>query len=134
MEQIDLGEESTRTVVSKLAEKVPIDQMLNRLVVVGSNLQPVELQGVVSQGLVFCASIGEAVEVLSPPTDAVVGEVISIEGVATDHKETVARKIFERAIKGLQTNDNCVACYKDVPLTTSKGPITVSSLKRADIK
>jgi len=134
VEQIDLGEDAPRTVVSKLAEKVPIEQMKDRLVVVGANLQPAELQGVVSQGLVFCASIGEDVEVLTPPEGATVGEEITIEGVPTDFSEEVNRKVFSRAIKGLATNDECVACYKGAPLRTSKGVVTVSSLKGADIK
>merc|ERR1712137_171484 len=134
VEQIDLGEDAPRTVVSKLAEKVPIEQMKDRLVVVGANLQPAELQGVVSQGLVFCASIGENVEVLTPPEGATVGEEITIEGVPTDFSEEVNRKVFSRAIKGLITNDQCVACYKEAPLQTSKGPVTVSSLKGAEIK
>merc|ERR1712110_115657 len=134
VEQIDLGEDAPRTVVSKLAEKVPIEQMKNRLVVVGANLQPAELQGVVSQGLVFCASIGENVEVLTPPEGATVGEEITIEGVPTDFSEEVNSKVFSRAIKGLITNDQCVACYKEAPLQTSKGPVTVSSLKGAEIK
>merc|ERR1712137_595128 len=134
VEQIDLGEDAPRTVVSKLAEKVPIEQMKNRLVVVGANLQPAELQGVVSQGLVFCASIGENVEVLTPPEGATVGEEITIEGVPTDFSEEVNRKVFSRAIKGLITNDQCVACYKEAPLQTSKGPVTFSSLKGAEIK
>jgi len=134
VEQIDLGEDAPRTVVSKLAEKVPIEQMKDRLVVVGANLQPAELQGVVSQGLVFCASIGEDVEVLTPPEGATVGEEITIEGVATDFSEEVNRKVFSRAVKGLATNDECVACYKGAPLSTSKGVVTVTSLKGADIK
>jgi len=134
VEQIDLGEETPRTVVSKLAEKIPIEQMQDRLVVVGANLQPAELQGVVSQGLVFCASVGEDVEVITPPAGVTVGEEISIEGVPTDFSEEVNRKVFSRAIKGLATNGDCVACYKDTPLMTSKGAVTVTSLKGADIK
>merc|ERR1712100_557101 len=65
VEQIDLGEEKPRTVVSKLAERIPIEQMRDRLVIVGTNLQPADLQGVVSEGLVFCASKGDDVEVLN---------------------------------------------------------------------
>merc|ERR1712137_523717 len=128
VEQIDLGEETPRTVVSKLAEKIPIEQMQDRLVVVGANLQPAELQGVVSQGLVFCASVGEDVEVITPPAGVTVGEEISIEGVPTDFSEEVNRKVSSRAIKGLATNGDCVACYKDTPLMTSKGAVTVTSL------
>jgi len=136
VEQIDLGEEKPRTVVSKLAERIPIEQMRDRLVIVGTNLQPADLQGVVSEGLVFCASKGDDVEVLTPPEGSTIGEDIKCEGVniVPEPGQTITRKIFGRAVKGLQTNDSCVACYKDTPLSTSKGNVTVSSLKGAEIK
>jgi len=135
VEKIDLGEDQPRTVVSKLAEKIPIGEMKDRLVVVASNLLPATLQGVESAGLVFCASIGDSVEVLSPPEGSKIGEQIQVQGLNIQpDKEPITRKVFSKALKGLKTNDDCVACYKDVPLSTSKGNVTVASLKGAEIK
>lgn len=135
VEQIDLGEDKPRTIVSKLAEKIPIEEMRDRLVVVASNLQPANLQGVESAGLVFCASIGDNVEVLTPPEGSTIGELISVKDLTIKPDEAlIGRKVFSKAIKGLATNNDCVACFKDTPLSTSKGNVTVKSLKNADIK
>merc|ERR1711862_1013498 len=81
-----------------------IEQMRDRLVIVGTNLQPADLQGVVSEGLVFCASKGDDVEVLTPPEGSTIGEDIKCEGVniVPEPGQTITRKIFGRAVKGLQ--------------------------------
>jgi len=135
VEQIDVGEKEPRTVVSKLAEKIPIEEMRERMVVVATNLLPATLQGVESAGLVFCASIGDNVEVLSPPEGSKIGEQIQVKGLNIVPDTTpITRKVFSKALKGLSTNDECVACYKDVPLSTSTGNVTVKSLKSAEIK
>jgi len=135
VEKIDLGEETPRTVVSKLAEKIPIEEMKDRLVVVATNLSPATLQGVESCGLVFCASIGESVEVLTPPEGSKIGEQIQVKGLQIQpDTDPITRKVFSKALKGLKTNDSCVACYKDVPLSTESGNVFVKSLKGAEIK
>lgn len=134
VEKIDLGEDEPRTVVSKLAEKIPIDEMKDRLVVVATNLVPADLQGVTSAGLVFCASIGENVEILNPPEGSVIGEQVLVKDLNIVPDDAITRKIFGKATKGLQTNDDCVACYKGVPLYTSKGNVRVISLQGAEIK
>lgn len=56
VEQIDLGEEKPRTIVSGLVNFVPIEKMQNRLVVVLCNLKPAKMRGVESHGMVLCAS------------------------------------------------------------------------------
>lgn len=109
--------------------------MKDRLVVVASNLQSANLQGVESAGLVFCASIGESVEVLSPPEGSTIGEQILVKGLTIKPDEVpITRKVFSKAVKGLKTNKDCVACFKETPLSTSKGNVTVKSLKDAEIK
>lgn len=59
VEQIDLGEDKPRTVVSGLVKHVPIEEMKNRLVVVMCNLKPAKMRGVTSEGMVMCASSPE---------------------------------------------------------------------------
>lgn len=56
VEKIDLGEGEPRTVVSGLAKFVPIEEMLNRSVVVLCNLKPAKMRGVESKGMVLCTS------------------------------------------------------------------------------
>jgi tRNA-binding EMAP/Myf-like protein len=50
------GEEKPRTIVSGLADFVPIEEMENRLVVVLCNLKPAKLKGVMSAGMVLCGN------------------------------------------------------------------------------
>lgn len=64
VEEIDLGEDKPRTVVSGLVRFVPIEQMQNRLVVCLCNLKPAKMRGIESQAMVMCASTLEKVEIL----------------------------------------------------------------------
>ena len=43
------------------------------------------------------------------------------------------KKIFEKVAESLKTNADGVACWKDIPMMTSKGAIT-SALKNAMIR
>lgn len=58
VEKIDLGESSgPRTIVSGLVNYVPLSEMENRMVVVLANLKPANLRGILSHGMVLCASV-----------------------------------------------------------------------------
>lgn len=54
--KIDLGEESPRTIVSGIAKWYTPEEMVGKQVVVVTNLKPVKLRGIESQGMVLCAS------------------------------------------------------------------------------
>lgn len=56
VETIDLGEAEPRTIVSGLANFVPLEEMQNRFVAVLCNLKPAKMRGVESKGMVLCAS------------------------------------------------------------------------------
>jgi tRNA-binding EMAP/Myf-like protein len=57
IEKIDLAEESgPRTIVSGLVHYVPIEKMQDRMVVVLANLKAAKIRGVLSHGMVLCAS------------------------------------------------------------------------------
>lgn len=56
VEQIDVGEDKPRTIVSGLVNYIPIEKMQNRLVLVCTNLQPAALRGVTSEGMVLAAT------------------------------------------------------------------------------
>lgn len=57
VEKIDIGEPTTRTIVSGLVNFIPIDEMKDRMVVVLCNLKPAKMRGIESQGMVLCASV-----------------------------------------------------------------------------
>jgi methionine--tRNA ligase beta chain len=138
VEKIDLGEESgPRTIVSGLVKFVPLDQMLNRLVVVVANLKPAKLKGILSAGMVLAASNDDhtQVEVLDPPAGAKPGERVTFAGVTgePDAQLNPKKKIFEEVKPHLRTNADRVAQFKDIPFMTSAGPCTVATLASSSL-
>ena len=57
LEQIDVGEEKPRTVISGLAGLVPLEAMKDRMVVMLCNLKPQKMRGIESQAMVMCGSL-----------------------------------------------------------------------------
>ncbi|KAL3144825.1 hypothetical protein ABBQ38_001932 [Trebouxia sp. C0009 RCD-2024] len=137
VEEIDLGEDKPRQVVSGLVKFVPADQMQNRRVVVVTNLKPAKMRDVMSYGMVLCASndAHDEVEPILPPEDVPVGEKIMFEGYGAEPEAQLnpKKKIFEKISPDLRTYADGVAQYKSAPFMTSKGPV-VSKLTNAAIK
>eukprot|EP01105_Mastigella_eilhardi_P004925 TRINITY_DN1663_c0_g1_i1.p1 TRINITY_DN1663_c0_g1~~TRINITY_DN1663_c0_g1_i1.p1 ORF type:complete len:1342 (-),score=293.54 TRINITY_DN1663_c0_g1_i1:57-4082(-) len=80
VEEVDVGEERLQ-IVSGLVQHVPLDQMLNRLVVVTRNIREVTLQGTRSMGkLVGIEAADGSVELLCPPTSARPGTRVGLRG------------------------------------------------------
>lgn len=138
VEKIDLGESSgPRTIVSGLVKFVPLEQMLNRLVVVVANLKPSKLKGIMSAGMVLAASNDDhtQVEILDPPANATPGERITFQGVTgeADAQLNPKKKIFEEIKPFLTTDAQRVAHFKSLAFTTSAGPCTVATLANAKL-
>ena len=57
--KIDLGEAEPRTIVSGIAKYYTPEEMVGKQVIVVTNLKPVKLRGILSQGMVLCASDDE---------------------------------------------------------------------------
>ncbi|XP_067050176.1 tyrosine--tRNA ligase, cytoplasmic-like isoform X1 [Acropora muricata] len=143
MEEIDVGEEKPRTVVSGLADYVPLEELEGRLVVVICNLKPVKMRGILSQAMLLAASITGSegkrqVTPLCPPADCKPGDRVVIKGYeheiagAPDEQLNPKKKIFETLQTDLLTNEDGVAEYKGCPMVTSAGQIT-APLKNAQI-
>ncbi|RHN64384.1 putative methionine--tRNA ligase [Medicago truncatula] len=132
IEEIDVGEEQTRTVVSGLVKYIPVDQLQNRKVCVLCNLKPATMRGIKSQAMVLAASNDDhtKVELVEPPSSACVGERITFPGHEGKPDELLnpKKKIWETLQTELHTNEELVACYKNVPLTTSAGVCKVLSI------
>lgn len=58
---MDLGEGKNRTIVSGLVKHVPIEEMQNRIAIFMCNLKPAKMRGVLSEGMLMCASTPEKV-------------------------------------------------------------------------
>lgn len=156
IEQIDCGEATgPRTVISGLAKFIPLEKLIGKKVVVICNLKPSKMRGVMSEGMVLAASAGsdesEVVELLEAPEGAMVGELLSIEGLPqstpdTQLKSKSALDAWKRVGSLLSTNSDRVGTYLGPDtlhggassvsrrLMTSAGPCTVSTLKGAAIR
>jgi aminoacyl tRNA synthase complex-interacting multifunctional protein 1 len=133
VEEIDVGEDNLRQVVSGLAKFLTEDEMLNRRVLVLANVKPSKLRDVLSSGLVLCTSNDDhsQCEPVIPPKEAKIGERVTAEGHEGKPEAVLnpKKKQWEKIYPHLHTDDAGVACYKGKPLTTSAGPCTSSIVK-----
>lgn len=121
VEEIDVGEEKPRTVVSGLRKFVSEEDMKGRMVAVVCNLKPAKMRDIVSYGMVLCASNADHTQVdpIIPPEGSTVGSRIMCEGFDRDAEGQInpKKKIFERIAPELSTDagtsGNCfvTSCY-----------------------
>ena len=73
---------------------------------------------------------------VEPPESANVGERVSFPGFEGQPDDVLnpKKKVFETLQVDLHTNTNLVACYKDIPFTTSAGVCTVSTISEGSIR
>ncbi|KAL4440332.1 hypothetical protein ABPG75_003333 [Micractinium tetrahymenae] len=130
LEEIDLGEEQPRQVVSGLVKFVPQEQMEGRRVVVVCNLKPAKMRDVMSYGMVLCASneAHDQVDPVIPPEGVPVGERITFEGFNREPEAQLnpKKKQFERIAPDLRVDANGLCVYRGVPMMTSKGAVTAT--------
>jgi methionine--tRNA ligase beta chain len=142
IEQIDVGEDVERPILSGLAQFMPLDAVKGALVVVVCNLPPRPIAGVTSFGMVLCASEVDAAgnkvktEFVRPPAGARVGERIVFDahpGEPEAANKIKKKKGWETCAPDLATDANCVATYKGDPFKTSAGPCTAATVKMGPI-
>lgn len=147
VEQINLGEEQPRTIVSGLVKHIPIDQMKGSWVAVLCNLKPASMRGVKSEGMVLCATGPDGkVELLKPPENSQPGDRVYFDGFQEGTPDAVLnpkKKVWETIQPTLFTGDDLLAGYKLVVegqpekiclMRTAKGVIKSSTTKQATIK
>lgn len=126
VEQVDVGENEPRTIVSGLVKYVPLDDMVDRSVIVLCNLKPRAMRGVTSYGMLLCASNNDhsQVDPLAAPNDAHIGELVTFYGhkTAPVDPSNRATKAFDRVVESLRTDEDGIAKFEDVEFSTSKGP------------
>lgn len=136
-EHIDLGEKGVRQICSGLRAFKTKEQMEGARVCVIVNVKPGKLRDVTSDGLVLCTSNSDhtVVDFVVPPEGAAVGERVMFPGFEGEPEDVLnpKKKQLDAVSPDLKTNADGVACYKDVPFTTSAGVCT-SSLKDCFIK
>ncbi|XP_042452459.1 probable methionine--tRNA ligase isoform X3 [Zingiber officinale] len=138
VEEIDVGEESTRTVVSGLAKCIPLQQLENRKVCVLCNLKPATMRGIKSHAIVLTASSNDntKMELVDPPAAAAVGEPVTFPGYSNEPERILSAKskVWEKVQADLHTDSALVACYRDVPFTTSAGVCKVATIANGVIR
>lgn len=91
VEEVDVGEESPRTICSGLVSFMPASALTGSTVTVLCNLKARKMRGVSSHGMLLCASndAHDAVELLRPPEAAAAGERVRFGGAAESGAEDV---------------------------------------------
>ena len=123
--ELDVGEK--RTVCAGLKESYTKEELKDKLVVLVYNLQPADLRGVESQGMILAAVKKDAVRILQPKGKP--GDLVGIAGVPR-HPKPVMFNEFTK-IK-MQTSKTKVL-YKDKELTTDERPV-FSELDEAKVR
>ncbi|KAL5200070.1 hypothetical protein ABZP36_021273 [Zizania latifolia] len=138
VEEIDVGEAAPRTVVSGLVKFIPLEEMQNRKVCVLCNLKPVAMRGIKSHAMVLAASNEDhtKVELVEPPESAAVGERVTFAGYSGEPEASLnaKSKTWEKLSADLHSNGELVACYRDVPFTTSAGVCKVKTIGNGEIR
>ena len=130
VETIDLNESNgPRQVLSGLVKYMTESELLNQKVLVCCNLKPAKMRGMDSFGMLLAADKEDKVVLVQPPADTEIGERISVEGFVAEPQAQIDGKkadapLFAAVFNELKSDSNGVACYKGIPLMTSKGPCT----------
>lgn len=130
VETIDLNESTgPRQVLSGLIKYMTESELLNQKVLVCCNLKPAKMRGMDSFGMLLAADKDDKVVLVQPPVDAQIGERISVEGFTAEPQIQIDGKkadapLFAAVFNELKSDSTGVACYKGIPLMTSKGPCT----------
>jgi len=136
VEEVDVGEEKPRTVISGLVKFIPIEEMQNRKAILMCNLKPSKMRGIMSEAMVMCASTPDKVEILTPPEGSAPGDLVQVEGFERkpDAQLNPKKKIFEACAPDLKVNADKVATYKGVPWTVNGQKCHSTALTDVQIK
>ncbi|HUC39060.1 MAG TPA: hypothetical protein VL944_02930 [Candidatus Acidoferrum sp.] len=71
--KVDLGELGTRSIVAGIKEKYTIDELLGRRVIVVANLEPKNIAGTLSEGMLLAAENNGELSLLQPDKELAEG-------------------------------------------------------------
>ncbi|KAI8803253.1 hypothetical protein BJ742DRAFT_683376 [Cladochytrium replicatum] len=145
VEQMDVGEDKPRTVVSGLVKHMKESDLKDKLVVLVCNLKPAKMRGIESQAMVLCATDPDTgkVELIEPAGSSKPGERVYFgeyrgtpDGVLNPKK-----KVWETVQPQFITDAKCRATYVDaeskavsVMVTASGGECKATSVVGGGIK
>jgi aminoacyl tRNA synthase complex-interacting multifunctional protein 1 len=131
-EKVDLGKEGgPRQILSGLRKFYNNEDMQDKLVLVLCNLKKQNLVGVSSHGMVLCACNADHTEVefVIPPPNAKIGERVmfgNIEGEPETENKFAKKKMLEKLVLDLKTDQDGVVIWKEAKSVTSAGPCVAS--------
>ena len=136
VEQVDMGEEKPRTVVSGLVKSMQPEEMLNQMVVLVANLEATKIRGVKSEAMVLCATSvdGTKTEFVQPPPGTAPGERVFIEGLEGEPLKKATKDVFGSVQPDFKTSEERVATYKGHDFRTKDGVCSVKSVVGGSIK
>ncbi|CAM9395994.1 unnamed protein product [Heterosigma akashiwo] len=105
------------------------------MVVVLCNLKPRAMRGIMSPGMLMCASDENKtkVEPITPPEGSTIGELITFEGYQVNPLKPGLRanRAYEEVAGGFAARpEDGVAVWEGVPLATRAGPVTSQLIGR----
>jgi lysyl-tRNA synthetase class 2 len=141
VENIDVGEEKPRQIVSGLVKYVKEEDFVGKLVLVFANLTPKPLRGQDSFGMVLCAEneneAGEKllVELAAPPADAKPGDKVTFGTLtaAGEVPKELPRKTVDRLMKDLKTDASGTPVWQGHAFLVNGKPCT-SNAKNGVVK
>ncbi|XP_039996753.1 aminoacyl tRNA synthase complex-interacting multifunctional protein 1-like [Xiphias gladius] len=116
IQEVDMGENAPRTVISKLGGKTHLEQLQGVLAVLLCNVKASKMRGVVSQARLLCcsSSSGGCVELLAPPTGSAPGDRVTFLNYPGDPDRELQAKqrVWELLQPDLRVDCRGVANYK----------------------
>ena len=137
VEEIDLGGDAPRQVVSGLVKHLTEEEFLGKRVVCVANMKPSKMRGVESAAMVLCGTNAEGkTELVTPPEATAVGARITVEGFSgeADPQLNPRKKVFETVSADFAVTSEGVAAYKGVPFTSPDGPCVLPTIRDGIIK
>uniref|UniRef100_UPI0037E8DE1E aminoacyl tRNA synthase complex-interacting multifunctional protein 1 n=1 Tax=Semicossyphus pulcher TaxID=241346 RepID=UPI0037E8DE1E len=115
VQEVDMGENGPRTVVSKLGVKTQLEELQGSLAVLLCNVKACKLRGVVSQARLLCCSTSDdSSELVTPPVGSNPGDRVTFLNYPGDADKELQSKqrVWELLQPDLQVDSKGVANYK----------------------
>jgi aminoacyl tRNA synthase complex-interacting multifunctional protein 1 len=140
--KINVGTENEVQVCSGLVNYIDRSKLLNKEVVLLTNLKPSKMRGVLSQAMVLATESqdGSVVELINPPKDASVGDQLYFGDAIEKDPARLKSKVWQEIQAHLFTNGNGEAVFKtdneELVLKRENGtaPATSDTLKNTIIR
>ncbi|TKS93336.1 Aminoacyl tRNA synthase complex-interacting multifunctional protein 1 [Collichthys lucidus] len=116
VQDVDVGEDAPRVVVSKLEENTDFEELQGSLAVLLCNVKAYKMKGLVSQARLLCCSASEddGAELLAPPPGSTPGDRVTFLNYPgePDRELQSKQKVWELVQPDLQVDSRGVANYK----------------------